>query len=224
MDNKIKKLEELVELFKSNSITKEEYEFLKTELLNDKSEKIDDRNAKPKIEIKNIQETQPQYEHKKETRNNYQYSYNKSLIIFFLVCFGVIALLVNIAFGTFNKKIDPLTEHIENIDDLSINGNSASFTYNVGFMYTLSYCGLANNIWSILKKYPNVNSIAIAVIQETEDKYGNKNKKQTPINIDQNWIDEHNVRKFNDADKFCVYATENSIFINVWVPTSNYVN
>jgi hypothetical protein len=70
MDDKIKKIEELVELFKSNSITKEEYEFLKSELLDDgteKSEKIDVDNVKPKIENITNQETQPQYKNRKGT-------------------------------------------------------------------------------------------------------------------------------------------------------------
>ena len=73
MNKKIKRLEDLIELYKSNTITKEEYEDLKKELFLDSNVKVNNDSIKPKIANK-ISETN-------KTQNNYQketfYSSNK---------------------------------------------------------------------------------------------------------------------------------------------------
>lgn len=110
----------------------------------------------------------------------------------------------------------------EIIDDFQINGSSASFTYNVGYMYTVSYCGIGVDIWSILKEYPNVDNIKILVVEKSEDSYGKKNTTKTVINLDSNWIRENEVSKYEDSDSFCNFAQNSGIFLPYWTPKGNY--
>lgn len=143
---------------------------------------------------------------------------NKNQIALFLVIIGFVMLAW--ACGEKSNNSNGNTNHT--MKNLSIQGNSASFSYEVGFMYTLAYCGLAKDIWHVLHKNPQVNHLQVKVEEECEDQFGNKNRKETILSIDQEWINTVGVRKFVDEDKFCNYAHQNHVFIDEWVPIGNY--
>jgi hypothetical protein len=107
------------------------------------------------------------------------------------------------------------------IDSLKVNGNSASFTFNVGFMYTSEHISLAKDVWVILKNNPEVNNVKIKLIEVCEDQFGNKDNKISNIELDSEWISENNVRSFVDEEKFGEYAWPNNPFIELWTPRGN---
>ena len=127
----------------------------------------------------------------------------------------IAGIFILMAFGSDESKEE------RKINNFVLNGNSISFTFEVDFMYTLAYCGLAKDIWWVLHKNQNVTNLDIKIIEECEDKFGNKDKKETILHLDQEWIENYEVRKYNDQDKFCSYADKNSIFIDQWVPRGN---
>lgn len=138
-----------------------------------------------------------------------------------ILSFSIVGAFLFLAFGSGGSKSDSSKNENE-VSSLVINDNSATFTYEVGFMYTLAYCGLASDIWWVLNQNQNITELEINVVEECEDKFGNKDKKTTVLHIDQGWIESNEVRKYNDEDKFCNYANDNSIFMDMWVPRGNY--
>lgn len=107
------------------------------------------------------------------------------------------------------------------IDSLVVNGNSASFTFNVGFMYTSEHIGLAKDVWVILNRNPEVNNINVKIVEVCEDQFGNKETKISNIVLDNQWIIDNNVRSFVDEEKFGVYAWPNNPFDLLWTPRGN---
>lgn len=107
------------------------------------------------------------------------------------------------------------------IDSLSINGNSASFTFNATFMYTSDHISLAKDVWVILKNNPEVNNINVKIVEVCEDQFGNKHTKTSNIILDNDWINENNVRSFVDEEKFGEYAWHNNPFMLLWTPQGN---
>lgn len=92
MDDKLKKLEDLIELYKSNSITKEEYDLLKNELLIDSNKKVDNNSAKPIIESKIPEQIETQNNHQEKTFNES----NRGFISIIVFCVIFILFIVNI--------------------------------------------------------------------------------------------------------------------------------
>jgi hypothetical protein len=107
------------------------------------------------------------------------------------------------------------------IDSLIVNGNSASFTFNVGFMYTSEHISLAKDVWVILKNNPEVDNINVKLVEVCEDQFGNKDTKISKIILDDDWIQENNVRSFVDEEKFGEYAWHNNPFFELWTPRGN---
>lgn len=138
----------------------------------------------------------------------------KTTIIFLVVVVGGIALFVNFL-GSGDSNVE------REIDSLTVNENSASFTFNVGFMYTSAHIGLAKDVWVILKNNPEVNTINVKIIEVCEDQFGNKETKISNIVLDNQWINEHKVRSFIDEEKFAAYAWPNNPFVNLWTPRGN---
>jgi hypothetical protein len=86
-NDKIKRLNDLIELYRSNTITKEEYEHLKKELFVDTKVEINNDSIKPEIENKISEINKNQNNYQKETF----YEANKKILnpILIIVCAGL---------------------------------------------------------------------------------------------------------------------------------------
>lgn len=131
----------------------------------------------------------------------------------------IVGVFLFLAYGSGGSKDENENREIKS---LNVNGNSATFTHKVDFMYTSDHLGLAREVWTILNKNPEVNNISIRIIEECEDKFGNKHETISNIVLDNNWISTHNVRSFVDDDKFASYAWNSNPFVSYWTAKGNY--
>lgn len=144
---------------------------------------------------------------------------NKTSIFKTIGSVFIIGVFLFLASGSGGSKDE--NEDIK-IESLNVNGNSATFTHNVGFMYTSEQISIAKEVWGILNKYPEVNNISIKIVEECEDKFGNKHETISNIVLDSNWISTNNVRSFVNADKFGEYAWQSNPFESYWTAKGNY--
>ena len=128
---------------------------------------------------------------------------NKTTIFKTIGSIIIVGAFLFLAFACGGKKDK---NDVSKIESLSVNGDSASFTHKVGFMYTSDHVSLAREVWTVLTKYQGVSKISIRIVEECEDKFGNKHETISNIVLDSNWISVNNVRSFVNDDKFAEYA------------------
>jgi hypothetical protein len=148
-------------------------------------------------------------------------------ILFFVltVVSGVLCFPFISNIGKSKKEESPKNNFYgETFEKLNIDGNTATFTHTVEFMYTIEDCSIGEQIWALVKTYPNISEINITLIETCKDKYGNVHTTQSKLKIDQGWINQQEVMKYSTKDAFCNHVHDNGAFLAQWVPKGNYCN
>ena len=107
----------------------------------------------------------------------------------------------------------------EYLSDVRVGGNNvAEFKYEVGAYeaQNLVTYALGDKIWHIVKANPNLNKIIFHIIENCEDRYGHSQRKQTNIVLDNQWLIDKEVAKYNDGETFGNRMSEMNIFGGEW--------
>ncbi len=121
-----------------------------------------------------------------------------------------------LAFGS--GESDPKKDAEERMENVSINSTSASFVYERASLeaQNLATCGIAQKIWTIVHENSSITNIDFVIKEECEDSYGKKNKFETKIHLDKNWLNQWEASKYETADAFCNKMSELDIFSSEW--------
>jgi hypothetical protein len=112
----------------------------------------------------------------------------------------------------------PQQQKNENLSDVSISDNNASFQYYVGEFeaQNVATYAIATKIWDILKAHPKVIKIGFRINEKCTDSYGNTSGKSTEIVLDEQWLTKKEVTRYADAETFGNKMSQMNIFGGEW--------